>query len=71
MCDKKENERGINKHKKEHFKKSKNSKSHNDKMHQNINDDAKIDKIFKGELVREECRNEEVHQVLLMLKRSN
>ena len=61
----------MNKHNKEHFRKVKRSKAHNDRMCENMNDDATKDKIFKGELMREEFDNEEVHQFLLFLKRRN
>ena len=67
-CNKDEIERRIIKHNKENFSKVKGTKAHVDKTHDATKEDDTRDNIMKGDLNREECDNEDVHQFLQLLK---
>ena len=56
-------------HHKEHFSKVKNSNVWNDKVFDHANKDITRDRMFVGELTRDECNAEEVFQFLLLKRK--
>ena len=67
-CNKDEIERRRMKNNKEHFSKVQGTKAHVDKINNAMKEDETRDNSMKGELDREECDNEDVHQFLKLLK---
>ena len=56
-------------HNKEHFSTVKSTKVHNDKMNEVANENKTRDAIMKGELNRDKCDDDDVHQFLQLSKR--
>ena len=71
VCNKEEIEKKIINHNKEHFSEVKGTTAHDDKIHYRMKEEEMRDTILNGQLNRNKCDDEHVHQFLLLLKSQN